>query len=75
MEPLRLGVNTFSYIYELNTVDCLRHLGRLGFRAFEILVNSPHFWVSDFTADKRREIPKILSGEDLKIVSVNLPTE
>ena len=73
MKPLPLGVNTFSYIYTHNTVDCLRHLGNLGFRSFEMLVSSPHFWVSDFTIEERREIPKILAGEGLSIVSVNLP--
>ncbi|MGI9525307.1 MAG: sugar phosphate isomerase/epimerase family protein [Hyphomicrobiaceae bacterium] len=73
MKPLPLGINTFSYIYSHNVVDCLRHLGRLGFGAFEILVNCPHFWVTEFTAEERREVPKILHGEGLKIVSVNLP--
>ena len=73
MKPLPLGVNTFSYIYTHNTVDCLRHLGKLGFGSFEILVSSPHFWVSDFTSGERREIPNILSGEGLSIASVNLP--
>jgi L-ribulose-5-phosphate 3-epimerase len=73
MKSMPLGVNTFSYIYTHGLLDCLRLLGGMGFRDFEILVNQPHFWAPDFSAAERREIPKILAGEGFNLVSVNLP--
>ena len=73
MNSLPLGVNTFSYIYTDGLLDCLRRLGRMGFRDFEILVNQPHFWAPDLSAQERREIPKIIVGEGFNLVSVNLP--
>ena len=73
MDLLPVGVNTFSYIYTHTMLDCLRHLAGSGFRSFEILVNAPHFWVSDLSPAERRDIPKALKDEGLEIVSVNLP--
>ncbi len=73
MPALPIGINTFSYVYTHTAVDCLRHLGGMGYRDFEILVQQPHFWAPDFSAHERREIPKLLAGEGLRIVAVNLP--
>jgi L-ribulose-5-phosphate 3-epimerase len=73
MSGLPIGINTFSYIYTRPAVECLRHLGSMGYRDFEILVNQPHFWANGFSAAERREIPRMLSGEGLRIVSANLP--
>jgi L-ribulose-5-phosphate 3-epimerase len=73
MMDMPLGVNTFSYLYTHGLVDCVRRLGGMGFRDFEVLVGQPHFWATDFSADERREVPKILAGEGYNLVSVNLP--
>ena len=47
--PAPVGVNTFSYVYTHSALDCLRHLGGMGYRDFEILVQQPHFWATDFS--------------------------
>lgn len=73
MGNLRLGANTFSYVYKKGVLDCLQHMGKMGFREFEILVTQPHFWATDFTSDERRDIPKKLADEGLHITSVNIP--
>ena len=73
MSGLTLGANTFSYIYKRGVLDCLQHLGKMGFREFEILVAQPHFWATDFSAEERRDIPKVLANEGLHITSVNIP--
>lgn len=73
MKPLTLGANTFSYIYTHSMLDSVRRLGSLGYRHFEILVSQPHLWPADLSPSDRREIPRILDGEGLKLVSVNIP--
>ncbi len=73
MSGYRLGANTFSYVYKKGVLDCLRHLGAMGYREFEILVSQPHFWATDFSTQERRDIPKMLADEGLNITSVNLP--
>ncbi|MEM9221592.1 MAG: sugar phosphate isomerase/epimerase family protein [Pseudomonadota bacterium] len=73
MTPLTLGANTFSYIYTHSMLESLRRLKTLGYQHFEILVAQPHLWPADVSPHDRKEIPAILEGEGLKIVSVNLP--
>ncbi len=73
MSGLRLGANTFSYIYTHDALDSLLHLGQMGYREFELLVAQPHFWATDITPSDRRDIPKKISDEGLHITSVNIP--
>lgn len=73
MSGLTLGANTFSYVYKLGVLDCLRHLGKMGYREFEVLVTQPHFWATDFSTDERRDIPRQIADEGLHITSVNIP--
>ncbi|MEO1104685.1 MAG: TIM barrel protein, partial [Pseudomonadota bacterium] len=73
MPPLTLGANTFSYIYTHTMLESLRALAKLGFRDFEILIAQPHLWPADVSDHDRKEIPKILEGEGLRLVSVNIP--
>ncbi len=73
MSGLTLGANTFSYIYRRAMLDTVRHLATFGYREFEILVSQPHFWAADLGPAERRDIPKMLSHEGLRITSVNLP--
>ena len=73
MNVLALGANTFSYIYKRGMLDCVQHLGKLGYHEFEILVAQPHFWATDLSAEERRDIPKRLADDGLHITSVNIP--
>lgn len=73
MSELRLGANTFSYIYTHPMLESLRRLAGIGYHDFEILVAQPHLWPADVSPHERREVPKVLDGEGLRIVSVNLP--
>lgn len=73
MDTLTLGANTFSYIYTDPMVASLGKLAALGYRDFEILVAQPHFWPADVSPHDRKEIPRILDGEGLRLVSVNIP--
>jgi len=73
MSGLRLGANTFSYIYQRAALDSLLHLGQMGYQDFELLVAQPHFWATDISAADRRDIPQKLKDEGLHITSVNIP--
>ena len=73
MSEMKLGANTFSYIYTHSMLESLRRLNRIGYSDFEILVAQPHFWATDFGVDERRDMPKILADEGLNIASVNIP--
>lgn len=74
MSGFELGVNTYSYVYSHPAIDCLRHLRRLGYDAFEILATPPHFWPPALGAEERREIPRVLRGEGLRLLSLNFPS-
>ncbi len=73
MSGFTLGANTYSYIYERKALDCLKSLGKMGYREFEILVAQPHFWATDISAAERRDMAHELADEGLHITSVNLP--
>ena len=73
MSGMTIGANTFSYVYKSGVLNCLQNLGAMGYREFEILVTQPHFWATDFSANERRDIPKMLVDEGLHVTSVNIP--
>ena len=73
MSGMTLGANTFSYVYKSGVLNCLQHMGAMGYREFEILVTQPHFWATDFSANERSDIPKKLADEGLHVTSVNIP--
>ena len=74
MAGFEVGVNTFSYTYSHAALGCLLHLKTRGYRAFEILATAPHFWPPALDATARREIPRRLREEGLRILSFNHPS-
>jgi sugar phosphate isomerase/epimerase len=68
------AVNTYSFIYRDSALACMRHLGEMGFRRFEILVTPPHIWPADLDAGQRREVARALEAEGLALTSLNLPS-
>lgn len=74
MAGLSLGINTYAYTFSHTALDCLLHLGRLGYRTFEILATAPHFWPPALGAAERREIPRVLRDNGLRILSFNQPS-
>ena len=73
MAGMPIGINTYSYVYTHSALECMLHLAEHGYRAFEVLVTPPHFWVPDLGARIRREIPRRLAEGGLAITSINLP--
>lgn len=50
------------------------HLKSFGYRTFEILATAPHFWPSSLGSAARRDIPRRLRDEGLRILSFNHPS-
>lgn len=37
-----IGINTYGYIWSVPAAECVRHLGKLGYRQIEFLLQPPH---------------------------------
>jgi L-ribulose-5-phosphate 3-epimerase len=69
-----LGINTYGYIWSMSAVDCVRHLARLNYRQFELLLQPPHLPLDDFCPGQRRELRKALDDVGAKRTALNLPS-
>jgi len=69
-----LGVNTYSYSWSAAAGDCVRRLGELGYREFELLLNPPHLALDEFAPDDRRRLAASLAAEGLVVRSLNVPS-
>ncbi|MFT3663417.1 sugar phosphate isomerase/epimerase family protein [Piscinibacter sp.] len=69
-----LGVNTYGYIWSTPALACLRRLGELGYRSFELVVNPPHFPLDGWSAALRRDFGGTLARDGLCVPSLNLPS-
>ena len=74
MAEFSVAINTYSYSYSHSAMDCMLHLKKLGYRSFELLATPPHFWPADLDARARREIPRRLADEGIRIISFNYPS-
>lgn len=69
-----LGVNTYSYIWSTPAIECVRRLGALGYREFELLLNPPHLALDEFTSGERKQFAASLAAEGLTARSLNVPS-
>lgn len=70
----RLGVNTYSYSWSTAAGDCVRRLGELGYREFELLLNPPHLGLDEFAPAERKRLAASLVVEGLVVRSLNVPS-
>jgi len=69
----RLGINTYSYIWITGLDQCLHRLGSLGYQVFEAVIHPPHLALDDSYAQRRRVV-SALTGQNLTLRSLNLPS-
>jgi L-ribulose-5-phosphate 3-epimerase len=69
-----LGVNTYGYIWSTPAADCVRRLGELGYRDFELVVNPPHLGLDELDTSERKRIGAALRWEGMALRSLNLPS-
>lgn len=70
----RLGVNTYSYIWSMRAADCVRHLARMGYRHFEMMINPPHLPLDGFDQAARRELRAVLNDAGATVTALNMPS-
>jgi L-ribulose-5-phosphate 3-epimerase len=69
-----LGVNTYGYIWSTPAAVCVRRLGELGYREFELVLNPPHLTVDTGSSREREVLSSMLAAEGLSVRSLNLPS-
>ncbi|KZD21099.1 sugar phosphate isomerase/epimerase family protein [Tardiphaga robiniae] len=69
-----IGVNTYGYIWSIPAVDCVRRLGKLGYRQIEFLLQPPHLSFDDFGSAARRELRAVLQDIGATKTAINLPS-
>ena len=73
MTSRQLGINTYSYIWSMTAVECVRHLTGMGFRHFELMINPPHLSLDESPAN-RRELKVVMNGAGAEATALNMPS-
>jgi len=71
---VKLGINTYGYIWSTPMADCVRRLHGLGYDDFEIVVNPPHCPLDEGDSYSRRRLASSLQAEGIALRSLNLPS-
>lgn len=69
----QFGVNTYSYMYQYDVVDCLKRLADRGYSRFELMMFPGHIWPSEMDRIRRTELRTLLASHALQITSLNQP--
>ena len=71
---MKLGINTYGYIWSTPMADCVRRLHDLGYDDFEVVVNPPHCPLDEGDRRSRRRLASSLRAEGIALRSLNLPS-
>ena len=67
------AVNTYSYTLEWTAERALKHLGDMGFSAFELMMYPGFLWPSDMDSAGRAHFKRFLAGHRFRVVTLNMP--
>ncbi len=70
---LTVAASTFPFLYSHDGLGALKHLGSLGYDAFEMMIFPPHCWPRELTATQRQEYKAWLDGEGCRLTSFCYP--
>jgi sugar phosphate isomerase/epimerase len=73
MSDLTVAVSTFPYLYSHSGIGALKHLGKMGYKTFELMIFPPHCWPADMTPAHRKEIGAWLDSTGSRITSFCYP--
>lgn len=73
VEVSPFGVNTYSYMYAMGAIQCLRHLMGEGYRSFELMMFPGHLWPSELSGAERQALRRFIDGEAIAITALNQP--
>lgn len=71
--PLRVGVNTMSFMWRASARDAMETLARAGYRRFELMAQRPHLDPMMERADAIA-LARFLRGAGLTVETINLPS-
>jgi sugar phosphate isomerase/epimerase len=71
--PLRVGVNTMSFMWRASARDAMETLARAGYRRFELMAQRPHLDPMMERADAIA-LARFLRGAGLSVETINLPS-
>jgi sugar phosphate isomerase/epimerase len=71
---MKLGVNTYSFLWNKSLEDSVKILGKNGFKGIEFLVSPPHFYLNEYRPGKYKELKKILDYYGMHVLSMNIPS-
>lgn len=71
---MKLGVNTYSFLWNEPLEKAVKILGGNGFKGIEFLVSPPHFYLNEYRPGKYKELKKILDFYGMHVLSMNIPS-
>jgi L-ribulose-5-phosphate 3-epimerase len=71
---VKIGVNTYGYIWSTPMAECVRRLHDLGYDDFEVVINPPHCPLDESNPQSRRRLASALQAEGIALRSLNLPS-
>ena len=66
---MTVAASIFPLLYSHSGLDALKHLRKLGYDRFEMIIFPPHCWPRELTAAQRREFAAWLDGEGGALMS------
>jgi len=73
MRQMTVAASTFPFLYSHGGLDALKHLRKLGYDRFEMMIFPPHCWPREMLAAQRREYATWLDGEGGALTSFCYP--
>ena len=71
---IKLGVNTYSFLWNESLEDSVKILGKAGFKGIEFLVSPPQWDLDNYRPGQFRELKKIMDDYGMKVLSLNIPS-
>lgn len=72
-KPRPLGGSTFSFMWDQPVLPALRAMQALGLNDFDVILAPGHLWYDELAPAARADLARSLSGEGLRVDSLNLP--
>ena len=73
MSALPVSATTFSYMWTHSAKGAIKHLAKMGYRTFELLLFPPHCWPAQMSYKRRKDFAAFLDDNGLKITSFCYP--
>lgn len=73
MTKMPVACSTFPFLYSHSGLDALKHVRKLGYTAYEMMIFPPHCWPAELTPAKKREVKSWLDSEGARITSFCYP--